>query len=93
MLARLTSARERWAGLAPRACPCCVGRVELQGTLARLLREQRPERILVELPSEEHLKTLERVLAQWPLGRYLEPARSLLLPEDAGVRPEDLETR
>ena len=91
LVARLTKERSEWAALSPRACPCCVGRVELQVSLARLLRERRPERILVELADGEHLKALVRVLAEWPLGQYVEPVRSLLLPADANLRPEELE--
>ena len=91
LVARLTQERSEWAALAPRACPCCVGRVELQVSLARLLRERRPERILVELADGEHLKALERVLVEWPLGQYVAVARNLLLPADANLRPGELE--
>ncbi len=91
LMARLTKERSEWAALSPRACPCCVGRVELQVMLARVLREQRPERILVELTDADHLRALERVLAEWPLGQYIAPGRNLVLPADAGVRAEDLE--
>jgi hypothetical protein len=45
----------------------------------------------VELADGEHLKALERVLAEWPLGQYIAPARSLVLPADEHVRPADLE--
>lgn len=91
LVTRLTTERKDWAALSPRACPCCVGRVELQVTLARVLRERRPERILVELANGEHLKALERVLAEYPLGQYVAAARSLVLPADEHVRPADLE--
>ena len=91
LMARLTKERSEWAAISPRACPCCVGRVELQIALARLLRERRPERVLVELADGEHLKALERVLAEWPLGQYVVAARSLVLPADEQVRPVDLE--
>ncbi len=62
-------------------------------TLARVLRAQRPERILVELADEEHLRTFERVLAEWPLSQYIAPARYLVLPADEYVRPSELEAR
>jgi hypothetical protein len=91
MVARLLAEREAWAALAPRACPCCVGRVELQVTLARLLRDRRADRILVVLVDREHLKMLERVLAEWPLGQYVAAARSLVLPADEHVSPAELE--
>lgn len=92
LVARLTKERSEWAALAPRACPCCVGRVEVQIALARLLRERRPERILVELADGEHLRALERVLAEWPLGQYVVVARNVVVPADEHVKPADLES-
>ncbi len=90
-MARLVAERSDWAALAPRTCPCCTGRVELQVLLARLLRERRPRRILVRLADGGHLAPLERALAEWPLGRYVVPARCLVLPADEDVRPAELE--
>lgn len=63
----------------------------MQVALVRLLREHRPERILVELASGEHLEAFERGLSDPLLSRYVAPGRSLLLPSDALVLPEDLE--
>lgn len=63
----------------------------MQVSLARLLRGRRPERILVVLASGEHLEAFGRGLLEPPLSQYVEPGRSLLLPSDALVRPEDLE--
>ena len=37
-------------------CPCCIGRVTLQVTLVRLLRESRPRRLFVELAGTDHLR-------------------------------------
>ena len=91
LVARLIKERSAWAALSPRACPCCVGRVELQVTLARLLRERRPERILVELADGDHLQALQRVLVEWPLGQYVSTARSLVLPGDGCADPAQLE--
>lgn len=78
------------ASLAPASCPCCTGRVELQVKLARLLRERRPARVFVELDDEAHLATFERALAEWPLAQYVQAARAIRLPEDAGVDPASL---
>ncbi len=66
-----------WVALRTRACPCCVGRVELQVELARLLRMQRPQGVLVELLDASHRPTLLRALAELPLAQYVrleEPA-------------------
>ena len=63
----------------------------MQVSLVRLLREHRPERILVELASREHLEAFERGVLEPPLSQYVAPGRSLLLPADALLRPEDLE--
>ncbi len=64
-----------WVALRPRHCPCCVGRVELQVQIARLLREQPPRGVLIELTDASHLPALRRALAEWPLAQYvrLEP--------------------
>ena len=66
-----------WVALRTRACPCCVGRVELQVELARLIRAQRPQGVLVELADATHRPALLRALAEWPLAQYVrleEPA-------------------
>jgi len=64
-----------WIALKPRNCPCCVGRVELQVALARVIREQRPRGVLIELADASHQTALRRTLAEWPLAQYvrLEP--------------------
>jgi len=61
-----------WVALRPRHCPCCVGRVELQVELARLVRERQPEGILIELSDSTHQSALRRALAEWPLAQYLQ---------------------
>lgn len=44
---------------APYGCPCCTGNLTMRISLARAVRETRPDRILVELPWGAHLaKTL-----------------------------------
>jgi len=90
VIARLLRARPGWRELAPRGCPCCSGRVEMQVTLARLLREAAPRRVLLELADEQHLRALQRALGDWPLARYVEAARVIRLPEDGAIAPEAL---
>jgi len=64
-----------WIALRPRNCPCCVGRVELQVEIARLIRERRPQGVLIELADAGHQAALRRALTEWPLVQYvrLEP--------------------
>jgi hypothetical protein len=62
---------EGWAALRPAACPCCVGRVQMQVELARLIREQRPQGVQIELADAGHLAALRRALAEWPLSDYV----------------------
>jgi hypothetical protein len=52
-----------------------VGRVELQVEIARLIRERRPQGVLIELPDAGHQPALRRALSEWPLAQYvrLEP--------------------
>ena len=87
---RILAARPGWARLAPAGCPCCTGRVETQIALARLLREAKPGRVLLELKDERHLAALQRALAEWPLARYVEAGRVITLPRDADLAPEAL---
>jgi hypothetical protein len=90
LIAKLLTAHPRWRALAPRGCPCCSGRVETQIALARLLREVSPDRVLLELPDEQHLNALARALTEWPLSRYVETGRVIKLPDDAAMTPETL---
>jgi hypothetical protein len=91
LIARLRAARADWAVLEPLACPCCVGRVELQVGLVRLLRVRRPARVLVRLVDPAHQAAFDRVLREWPLQQHVVPARAIHLPEDAALTPEALE--
>jgi hypothetical protein len=52
-----------------------VGRVELQVEIARLIRERRPQGVLIDLADASHQPALRRALAEWPLAQYvrLEP--------------------
>jgi hypothetical protein len=86
----LLAARPGWAKLAPIGCPCCTGRVETQITLTRLLRDARPERVLLELTDEQHLSGLQQVLGEWPLARYVESGRVIRVPRDCEITPEAL---
>lgn len=60
-----------WARLRPEACPCCVGRVQMQVELARLIRERHPAGVQIELADPTHEPALRRALAEWPLSQYV----------------------
>jgi len=61
-----------WVVMRPGACPCCVGRVQLQVELARLIRGQRPSGVQIEMRNPAHLPAMRQVLAERPLSDYLE---------------------
>ena len=61
-----------WIALRTRGCPCCVGRVEMQLELARLLRGQRPRGVLIVLADPGHRARLLGALAELPLAQYLQ---------------------
>lgn len=90
LVERLLAARTGWATLAPVGCPCCACRVQTQIELARLLRDARPGRVLLELADEWHLAALQRTLGEWPLARYVERASLIRLPRDSEIAPEAL---
>jgi len=75
----------------PSGCPCCTGRVAMQVELARALREARPERVLIEVLSGEHVDRIERALRDEPLGRYLSIGHRLILPRDVALSADALE--
>jgi hypothetical protein len=60
-----------WAVLRQGACPCCVGKVQLQVDLVRLVREDRPPGVFIELLDRLHAQTLRRSLREWPFSDYL----------------------
>ncbi len=60
-----------WVTLRPCACPCCVARVQMQVELARLIREERPPGVQIELMDATHEPALRRALAEWPLSQYV----------------------
>lgn len=63
-----------WLALKTRGCPCCTARVQMQVALARLIREQAPRGVVIELPDASHLPALRRALAEWPLSQSVELA-------------------
>lgn len=83
--------RPGWAVCLSAGCPCCTGRVVLQVTLARLLREQRPSRVLVVAVAQTHDDTALAMLREPPLGVYLMEGRPIRLPRDSTLAPEALE--
>lgn len=106
LIGRLCAQRERWLGLVGTAplipisnvrsiaagCPCCTGKVVLQVSLARALRETGATRAFVEISDAAHAASLEHVLADLPLSLSVRSARKIVLPRDAGLEPDDLET-
>ena len=104
MIAVLCAQRADWLGLVgslpsgpahglrqvSAGCPCCTGKVVLQVSLARALRETRATRAFVELQDAGHLGTLERVLAELPLGLSVVRSRAIALPEDAHLQADQL---
>ena len=90
LIERLLAARPGWAKLIPVGCPCCIGRAETQIALARLLRNARPGRVLLELADEYHLAGLQRALGEWPLAGYVEAGRVISVPRDSEIAPEAL---
>ena len=89
-IARALEARPGWPAITPHACPCCLGRVEAQVQLTRLLRERRPARVLLELGDARHLAPLQRLLNESPLAQYLEVGRVIRLPDDERLSVESL---
>jgi hypothetical protein len=43
----------------------------MQIALARLVREERPRGVLIELADARHAPALRRALAEWPLSDYV----------------------
>ena len=51
---------------APAGCPCCVGQVLFRVALTRLLREERPDRLTIELDAAAHAeRTLAMLEDEW----------------------------
>ena len=70
----------------PPGCPCCTGRVALEISLARHVRERRPARIYIEIGDPLHAAQLAAVLAREPLCRYLEDAGEAFLAPQGSDR-------
>ena len=105
-IARLCAERRDWLGLVnsptsvagmsnmkplPAGCPCCAGKLVLQITLARALRETRAGRAFVELGDAVHLTGLWRVLDEPPFSLSVVNSRSVRLPQDAGLHAADFD--
>jgi G3E family GTPase len=105
LIARLLAQRSDWLGfvnrrhdgaaasvrLAPRGCPCCTARVALQVALVRALRESRPARALIEIDDSGHASRVIRVLGELPFSRAVVLARTVRMPDDDALMPEELE--
>lgn len=105
LIARLTRERADWLGLinAPpgiaadnlkrlsAGCPCCTGRVVLQVSLVRALRDTGARRALIELPDPAHAAALARLLQELPFRLSVRRGRELVLPLDTAVASADLD--
>jgi hypothetical protein len=105
LIARFCEERPDWLGLVnalpadvspnlrlfAAGCPCCTGRVVLEITLARALRETRAVRVFVELPDPAHGAGLGQVLAGAPLNRSVSGGRALVLPRDLSLQAAGVE--
>ena len=105
LIARLCGDRSDWLGLVntlsvgalpnlrllSSGCPCCTGKVVLQITLARALRQTRAVRAFVELSDPEHAETLAGLLGEPPLSLSLLSSRPIVLSRDAELHPAELE--
>jgi len=106
LIARLARERGDWLGLSnsvlagaaanlmllSAGCPCCTGRVALQVSLARSLRESGASRAFLELGDVRHAAALARLLNELPLSLSLTQARTILLPQDSAISAGALES-
>lgn len=107
LVARLTRERADWLGLANTltepardnlrqlyaGCPCCTGRVVLQVSLVRALRETGATRALVELANPAHAADFAKQLQALPFSLSVCPAREVVLPRDAAIAAAELDSR
>jgi len=56
--------------LAPQ-CVCCAGQLVLRVTLARILRLEKPQRLLLELAHGEHLDQVQSMLQSGSFSAFL----------------------
>lgn len=99
LIARLCAERLDWLGLVnalppgrgpgvrlfSAGCPCCTGKVVLQVSLARALRETRAVRAFVEVADPGHALALERSLGEMPFSLSVACAGSIMMPAGAGL--------
>jgi hypothetical protein len=52
-------------------CVCCVGQLALQVTLGRVIRHEKPQRIVLYLSQIEHVEQLKQQLATGALAQHL----------------------
>ncbi|MCA2901168.1 MAG: hypothetical protein ING36_14965 [Burkholderiales bacterium] len=52
-------------------CVCCVGQLALQVTLGRVIRHEKPQRIVLYLSQVEHLERFKQQLATGALAQHL----------------------
>jgi hypothetical protein len=71
LVERAPEAPQGWTVLRSGACPCCVGRVQMQVELVRVVREERPPGVLIEVSASGHRHALRRALAEWPFSDHV----------------------
>lgn len=76
------------------ACACCTGQVSLQTGIVRLLREAKPQRLVIVVAAAAEPAALEQTLRQEHLAASLRIARSVCivsaLLQDAGENGQSL---
>lgn len=76
------------------ACACCTGQVSLQTGIVRLLREAKPQRLVIVVAAAAEPAALEQTLRQEHLAASLRIARSVCIVsaflQDAGENGQSL---
>src|SRR5437016_14401311 len=52
-------------------CVCCVGQLPLRVTLARIIRLEKPQRLILEVTHTEHLAQIANLLRSGNFGEHL----------------------
>ncbi len=52
-------------------CVCCVGQLPLRVTLARIIRLEKPQRLILEITHTEHLAQIAALLRSGSFGEHL----------------------
>ncbi len=60
-----------------RGCACCTGQILLQTAIVRILRQTRPQRLIIAASGAAEPAALERVLQQEPLARAIQVTHHL----------------